>query len=713
MAELTGGAVRLERVAPLRAVVDGLPVPTLVVETTTGDHGVAHVNPAFGRLLGLDGLPDGATLREVLPPERLSPLDGPPLGSAIDTAAREAEPQRTLLQHDRPPGAEGSLRTRWTVHLQPLDDGTSVWGVLVVLLDMSGQLFASAPSQEAAALHDLAAGLSATKPVSQVYEDAIHGAVVAAGAQRGAILLSEGGATFRVAAVTPDNGLAGPVVVEDLASPVWQACLGRQRLAWARDDDESGEPPLPFAGESGWEQILVVGLRLHGRWQGVIVVGDPRMGSFDAEALQRLELVATLSSTAVDNARLVDEFQRLEDLLTAAVQTSAALVETTDPDAVRRRLLDGLVNDMGLAGAALWARPEEGDDSQLVLVGSAGLPDEVREGIATLPAASMAGKLARGAVSGRLRQAATAAATSSWPDHQVRLVHVPDPAPGVLGVYVEQPVPELVDGVLATLAHALAAAVHQATLHERARTVVDSLQRELRPRGVVLPPGVDIGHIYRSATAGVDVGGDFIDWFVTEREEIGVACGDVSGKGVEAASLTAMAVYSLRAFGMRGTSASMLLQLLNGTVVEQTSPERFMTLAYAKFDPVEWSFQLALAGHPAPVVVGQSGPRVVEVAPDPPVGVDAETTFEQSELALAAGEALVLYTDGVTEARRASDGRLLGTSGLLRTLEDLVDRGEESAQRFADGVWEAIQAWTDEGTTDDCAVVVLRRAHDA
>ncbi|WP_165492102.1 SpoIIE family protein phosphatase [Egibacter rhizosphaerae] len=714
MTDLSDSAEQTSELAVLRPVLDGLPVPAIVVEASSGQHGVLHANPEFSRVFGLDGWPADATLREMLPPERTTVLDGPPLEEVLETITRTGETVTTRVQHDVPPGAAGALRTRWTVHLQPLGTGDTAWGILGVLVDRSGQLFAGARASESTALQDLAAGLTATKPVEQVYEDAVRGAVLAAGGQRGAILLSEGGASFRVAAATPDGVLNGPITVEELASPLWQACLGRRRIAWSVDDETADGPgdavdttPLPFAGEPGWEQLLIVGLRLHGRWQGVIVVGEPRMATFDAEALERLELVATLSSTAVDNARLVDQFQRLEEMLTAAVMTSAALVECTEPQDVQRRLLDGLVGDMGLAGAALWVPGSDGEPG-LQLAASAGLPSEVHELIAHLPDSSMAGKLAHGAVSGRLRQAATAAATSSWPGHEVRLVHVPEPAPGILGVYVDRPVPDLVDGVLATLAHALAAAVHQATLHERARTVVDSLQRELRPRGVVLPQQVDVGHVYRSATAGVDVGGDFIDWFVTERDEIGVACGDVSGKGVEAASLTAMAVYSLRAFGMRGTSAAMLLQLLNGSVVDQTPPERFMTLAYAKFDPATWEFQLALAGQPPPAVVSAGGARLVDAPPDPPVGIDTDTSFDQTELQLGPGEALVLYTDGVTEARGA-DGALFGSARLIETLSGLASGDAWTAQQVADGVWAAIQEWTDGGTTDDCALVVLRR----
>jgi hypothetical protein len=183
-----------------------------------------------------------------------------------------------------------------------------------------------------------------------------------------------------------------------------------------------------------------------------------------------------------------------------------------------------------------------------------------------LPASSAAADaLARGPIA-----AGEDVAQSSWPGHLVRFVQVPEPARGVLGVYTREPLPGLVDGVLATLAHGLAIASHLTALHARTRSVVDALQSELRPGDLALPDGIEVGCIYQSATAGVDVGGDFYDVFSTERGEVGLVCGDVSGKGIEAASLTAMAVHTLRAYALYGAQPQTVLQLLNGMVCERT-----------------------------------------------------------------------------------------------------------------------------------------------
>lgn len=418
---------------------------------------------------------------------------------------------------------------------------------------------------------------------------------------------------------------------------------------------------------------------------------------------------AALARLRTENARLLDELQRLEELLRAAVELSAAMVQAEDPATVRHELLRRLVEDMGMAGAVLWCPAREHDDD-LELIAAYGLPEEVRARVARLPASSLPGQLAAGYLARRVVPQGEDG-WPGWPGCQLRLIAVPRPSSGVLGLYHQEPLPALVDGVLATLAHALAASVHQTTLHRRARTVVDALQRELVGGPAAVPAGVEVGMVYQSATQGVHVGGDFTDVLGTQNGYLGVACGDVSGKGVEAASLTAMAVYSMRAFALQGGSPSRVLTLLNAAVCEQTPEERFVTLAYARVDTQQWRGQIALAGHPTPLVVGPRGVTALDVTPQVPVGLLQESSYDDVEIALQPGEALVLYTDGVTEARRGGEapGPLLGTEGLATVLEGL--RGLD-AQGVADGVWRAVQDWTNDRTTDDTAIVVLRRPAD-
>ncbi|MPZ87535.1 MAG: SpoIIE family protein phosphatase [Nitriliruptorales bacterium] len=712
------------------------PYPLLLLDAREEGWPVVLSNPAFDQRISAIAEPAGRPLRDVVPVDAVLRVDTsentPPLEEILD-AARDSG-QAALLDvvlasrpgpAQVPPGI-GESRTptvgsvSWAGRLQPLAkaDG-EVWGLLLVLRDPTEEGGLSGQPQP---LSDLALELAAGTTPEEVYAGALHAAVNTAGATRGAILLSEGDTTFTVVAASPGSGLEERLVLQDLSSPVWQIAFGPRRLRWEAGaglclvDAEPGAPepeppPLPFATMPGWEQLLMVGIRMRGRQLGVLAVAGPGAGWFDHRALDRLGLVAEFVSIALDNIRLIESFARLEQLLRGAVEASAGLVEATEPSIVRRQFLDALVTEVGLSGAALWRRSED-TDGGVELIDWVGLPEDVRRRVAVLDPTTMVARMATGRLEGQLRHASAAPAHSSWPGRLLRLLPVPEPARGVLGVYVDRPLPDLVDGVLVTLVHAFAAAVHQTTLHKRARTVVNSLQHELRPRTVALPDTVSVGTVYRSATAGVEVGGDFFDVFRTLDGQVGVACGDVSGKGVEAASLTAMAVYSLRAHALRGASPRAVLALVNGSVCAQTSAERFMTLAYLRIDPEGWATQLGLAGHPPPLLVGPAGVEVLHVAPDVPVGIDEHSEFEEIEIRLDQGQSLILYTDGVTEARQhgAPDGALFGMEGLLRAVRELAGDPQAGAQDLASGIYRAVVDWTRDGTSDDCAIVVVRRA---
>ncbi len=560
---------------------------------------------------------------------------------------------------------------------------------------------AAQPSEAVTELLGLVA--RATEPIdaSQAIVDA---ACAAADAQQGGLLLSEGGASFGWVARTwsgPDD----PLVLDQLTSPLWRTALARAGLRW----DHPDRAPHPALRALPWHWGLVVGVPVAGRRAGLLVVGDPagEQRDGDPEDVEAaLHQVAEVAALALDRREHARERQGLERLLRATVSTSASLVGSVDPDSLRERFLAALVDELGFAGAALWLPTDQG----MALASSRGLPGEVIDAVRALPEESMAAKLDAGVLPPALARAGAATAASSWPGRRVRLVNVPDPTGGVVGVYHERALGSLVDGVLATLVQSFAAALHQTTLHAQARRVVDALQQELRPRDVPeRAGGLDLGWVYRSATAGVDVGGDFFDVLRTEDGHVGIGCGDVSGKGVEAASLTAMAVHSLRAYALHGSAPSTVMTMLNGAIADQTSPERFVTIAYLLLDPVSGRGGITSAGHPPPVRVGHQGIEPLDLAVDLPAGVDPTAPYAESPVRLAPGESLVLYTDGVTEARRADDEALLGLDGLVALLRHAP---HHDAQAMADAVWTGVQEWTGGGTTDDTAVVVVRRPHE-
>jgi serine phosphatase RsbU (regulator of sigma subunit) len=241
-----------------------------------------------------------------------------------------------------------------------------------------------------------------------------------------------------------------------------------------------------------------------------------------------------------------------------------------------------------------------------------------------------------------------------------------------------------------------------AGVEELART----LQESLLPPVLPSTPGLQIAARYHPAGAGVEVVGDFYDVFQSGREAWNIVIGDVAGKGVNAARMTALAHYTLRAAAMRTDSPSSILETLNRAMLEQASPEdpRFLTALYLSFTPTDESVSLTLcsAGHDPPLLKRANGETTYIELRGTLLGAVAEPALNDVKIELATGDQLVLYTDGATDARRR--GERFGSE----RLRDVVARCcARSAEELADAVERAVLDFNDDALPDDTAIVAL------
>jgi serine phosphatase RsbU (regulator of sigma subunit) len=237
---------------------------------------------------------------------------------------------------------------------------------------------------------------------------------------------------------------------------------------------------------------------------------------------------------------------------------------------------------------------------------------------------------------------------------------------------------------------------------ERARSeIAETLQRGLLPPPLPHIPGWSIAAMYRPAGAENEVGGDFYDVFRVPGGWM-LVIGDVTGRGAHAASITAVARYTLRAAALLTDDPLVALRTLNRALLARGDSAlcslAAMTLSEDRFEPV----RLAVAGHPPPLLV--DGESVTEVADaDPVLGAfhDAEWRIARSEV--EPGQQLVIVTDGITEAQ-GPEGRF-GEPRLRAQL-----RGATNPALVVQRLEGALHAFTEGRLDDDIAMLAIARA---
>ncbi|MCP9491696.1 MAG: SpoIIE family protein phosphatase [Solirubrobacteraceae bacterium MAG38_C4-C5] len=237
------------------------------------------------------------------------------------------------------------------------------------------------------------------------------------------------------------------------------------------------------------------------------------------------------------------------------------------------------------------------------------------------------------------------------------------------------------------------------------RHVADTLQAAVLPRDLPAIPGVEMSVAFTPRGGEYhDVGGDYYDAFGLDDECWLVTVGDVRGKGAEAAAVTSLCRYSIRALSLHHDDPAALLGELNEVLLRHCADGRFATAALARLrlnaDTVALS--LALGGHPCPLLLRADGRLEPVGAPGTLLGVVNDRVVAQNiDVTLGRGDALVFYTDGVPEARDSTD-RLFDLPSYLAGC-----RGWD-AEQIACGIQEAAIAHQGGRPDDDVALLVLR-----
>jgi sigma-B regulation protein RsbU (phosphoserine phosphatase) len=234
--------------------------------------------------------------------------------------------------------------------------------------------------------------------------------------------------------------------------------------------------------------------------------------------------------------------------------------------------------------------------------------------------------------------------------------------------------------------------------------IAREVQQRLFPQKLPQIPGLDFAGMCRAA---LGVGGDYYDLIQLENGLLGIAIGDVSGKGISAALLMASLRASLRGITIDGSGdLAKMMQRINGLVYESSASNRYATFFFATLDSVTRELRYVNAGHNAPLLVRGASVEVVRLeAGGTPVGLLPSASYEAQSVTLESGDLLLCYTDGISEAMTLSDQEW----GEERMLEAVKMQPGASASEVLREVFRAADQFTGAAPQhDDMTLLIVR-----
>jgi serine phosphatase RsbU (regulator of sigma subunit) len=503
----------------------------------------------------------------------------------------------------------------------------------------------------------------------------------------------------------------GMVVIEDAA---WDL-----RLAAVRD----------AAAEAGIESAVAVPLLVHEELIGLVAAYLPRGRSLTASETGLLSALAVQLGVVVQNARLHERTktlgeererallaeQRTARQLRALSEISGSFAESLDFDTTLRALARTAVEALGVDAAVVRVPDQRGET---LVVRAFEAADERIAG----PLRSVLSRPAPLAALPTDRRhpirldAARAAELGAGHDVLVPFLErgstaaiVPITSPGELlatltlvSIDQDRPISDEALETASPLAAQAALALDKARLSEQQRRFFDTMQRSLLPASIPETPGLEIGHLYESP-ARLDIGGDVYDLMTLPDGRLAAVIGDVTGHGIDAAADMAMVKYLFRSLAREHSRPGDFLAQANEVVVGEITPGKFVTMAYLIIDPARAVVACAAAGHPSPRLVRPDGTVTTLPAGGLALGVEGGQLYDDVEKPLPPGAAVVLYTDGVLEARR--EGEIYGEERLDALL---ARHASLPAEELALAILQDCREFASGELDDDVAVVVLK-----
>jgi len=460
---------------------------------------------------------------------------------------------------------------------------------------------------------------------------------------------------------------------------------------------------------------LAVPLMLQGKVIGVLDVQSRIPGYFTPHQQRILTLLASRLSTAIENARLFERVRQQANTLLLLNEVGRETSSILDVEELLRRAAEQIkrVIDYQILSLMLY------DEEQKVF----------RHRIDVKHGQRVQSKLRVAASDGIVGAAALTREAVNVPDvtvddryfmvnpetrselaipmiHKGKVIGVLDLESPQLNYFT----PDHVQ-TLSILAANLAVSLENARLYEQVARDEARLDRDLqaakRIQGALLRPvptedyGLDIAARYQSAR---EVCGDLYEFLRYGPQQLGIALGDVSGKGTAAALYGAVAIGIMRSLAPQKLQPADLLREVNHVVGEQRIEGRFMTACFATWQKGRQKLRVANAGQSQPLLYKDGRCGKIELNGFP-LGIFEEATYDEWGVTLASGDILVFHSDGLAEASN-SENQFFGTERLRTFIEQ---RHELTAAELADGLLREVDLFTNSAPLSDDRTLVIAK----
>ena len=528
----------------------------------------------------------------------------------------------------------------------------------------------------------------------------------------GVLMVDEDGAylTHRFAIGYP------PGLAENLKVPIGQGITGTAARTGhpVRVSDVTQDPRYINAIDSVRSE-LAVPLMFRGKCVGVLDIQSRHLDYFTKDQQNILAVLANRLAVAIENARLFQQVRTQAEALLVLNDVSREISSILDVEELLRRTAELIkrVIDYQILSILLY------DDEQKVF----------RHRIDVKHGQRVQGKLRVAATEGLVGAAATLREPVLVPDvtadprylmvnpetrselaipmmHKGKVIGVLDLESPQLNYFTADHVQ-----TLSILAANLAVSVENAGLYEQVAEGEARLERDLaaakRIQGALLRPapaedyGLDVAARYLSAR---EVCGDLYEFLRYGPQQLGVALGDVSGKGTAAALYGAVAIGIMRSLAPQKLQPAEMLRQMNQLVGERRIEGRFMTACFATWQKGRQKLRVANAGQSQPLLYKGGRCDKIELTGFP-LGIFEEVQYDEWSVTLESGNILVFHSDGIAETANA-EGQFFGTTRLMRLIEK---NHELNATEIADLVLREVDWFTQSAPlSDDRTLVVLK-----